>query len=212
MKRIIVAAVGIAAFLVAEMSLAAPPPAKRPMPKGPNSQDVDYEFNVLTDAKVRLLNPPVEFDEKGRPKKLDSEESKKRKGDTPAEQKLPGIKSEFNVLKPGDVVQVTFSRPKNPKDLENTTWSAIAGQMVGVITTVDADKDEGKIMTVRVSPNSPPQVGGDKAGGRMKPRGEAGSRSVIKPDQRQASVIVIVEQAPEPENRGKGVKKKKKTN
>lgn len=208
MKRVIIGAVGIAALLLGEMSLAAPPPAKRPMPKGPNSQDVDYEFNVLADAKVRLLNPPVEFDEKGRPKKFDSEENKKRKGDTPAEQKLPGIKSEFNALKPGDVVQITFSRPKNPKDLPNTTWSTITGPMVGVITTVDADKEEGKIMTVRVSPNGPPQ-GGDK-GGRMKLRGEAGSRSVIKPEQRQASVIVIVEQAPEPENPGKGFKKKKK--
>jgi hypothetical protein len=207
MKGTIITALGIAALLLGEMSLAAPPP-KRPMPgKGPNSQDVDYEFNVLADVKVRLLNPPVEFDDKGRPKKLDSEESRKRKGDTPAEQRLPGIKSDFNVLKPGDVVQVSFSRPKNPKDLENTTWSAISGQMVGVITNVDSDK-ETKLMTVRVSPNGPPQ-GGDKGGGRMKQRGEAGSRSVIKPEQRQASVIVIVEQAPEPENRGKGFKKKK---
>jgi hypothetical protein len=209
MKRIIVAAVGIAALLFSEMSLAAPPAKGKPMPKGNNS-DVDYEFNVLEDAKVRLLNPPVEFDEKGQPKKFSSEESKKRKGDTPAEQKLPGIKCEFNVLKPGDVVQVSFSRPKNPKDLENTTWSSVAGQMTGVITNVDADKEEGKIMTVRVSPNGPPQ-GGDKGGGRMKQRGEAGSRNTIKPEQRQASVIVIVEQAPEPENRGKGFKKKKKT-
>jgi hypothetical protein len=204
MKRTILVAAGIAALVLADMSLAAAPP-KRPIPgKGPNSQDVDYEFNVLADVKVRLLHPPLEFDDKGRPKKLDSEESKKRKGDTPAEQRLPGIKSDFNVLKPGDVVQVTFSRPKNPKDLENTTWSSISGQMVGVITNVDSDK----LMTVRVSPNGPPQ-GGDKGGGRMKLRGEAGSRSVIKPEQRQASTIVIVEQGPEPETPRKGLKKMK---
>lgn len=208
MTRIIAAVIGIASLLFAEMSLAAPP-AKKPMGKNAASGgDIDYEFNVLEDVKVRLLNPPVEFDEKGRPKKYDGDELKKRKGDSAAEQKLPGIKSEFNVLKPGDVVQVSFSRPKNPKDLENTTWSALAGQMTGVVANVEGK--EGKSLTVRVSPNGPPQTGGNGGGAKMKLRGDA-PKNTIKPDQRQASVIVIVEQAPEPESpRGKGFKKKKK--
>ena len=204
MKRVIIAVGGIAALLLAEVSLAAPP-VRKPMPGGGNSQDVDYEFNVLADAKVRLKNLPVEFDEKGSPKKYQGDELKKRKGDDAAEQKLIGYKSGYDVLKPGDVVQVSFSRPRNPKDLENTTWSAISGQMLGVITNVDADK-EGKVMTVRVSPNGPPQVG-DK-GGRMKLRDNA-AKNVIKADQRQASLIVIVEQAPEPESKG-GKRPKKK--
>ena len=56
---------------------------------------------------------------------------------------------------PGDIVAVTFSRPKNPKDLENTTWSTLAGQMNGIISDIGGADDE-KVMTVRVSPNGPP--------------------------------------------------------
>ena len=205
MKRIAVAVIGLASFIVAEMSLAAPPPRK-PMQR-PGTGDIDYEFHVLGDVKVRLLNPPVEFDDKGRPKKYDSEEGKKRRGDTPAEQKLPGIKSEYSVLKPGDVVAVTFSRPKNPKDLENTGWTTLSGQMNGVISDIGGS-DEGKVMTVRVSPNGPPQAGGG-GGKRMRPQGDA-PKNTIKPETRQASVIVIVEQGAEPENRGKRFKKKNK--
>jgi hypothetical protein len=204
MKRVLAAAIGIATILLIEMSAEAQP-AKRPMPKGPSNGDTDYEFNVLADVKVRLLNLQPEFDEKGRLKKLEGTEYKQRKGDTAAEQKLPGFKSDFKELKPGDVVQVSFSKPKNPKDLENTTWTAISGGMRGVVTNVD-DKD-GKVMVIRVNPNGPPQAG-DK-GGRMKLRGDA-PLNTIKPEVRQASMIVIVEQAPEPENRGKGFKKKKK--
>jgi hypothetical protein len=206
MNRVLAATIGIAAVLFLELSAVEAQPAKRPMPKGSGNGDVDWEFNVLEDVKVRLLNLPVEFDDKGRLKKLEGTEYKQRKGDTAAEQKLPGFKCDFKDLKPGDVVQVSFSKPKNPKDLENTTWTAIAGGMRGVVTNVD-EKD-GKVMVIRVNPNGPPQAG-DK-GGRMKLRGDA-PMNTIKPEVKQASMIVIVEQAPEPESRpGKGFKKKKK--
>jgi hypothetical protein len=209
MKRLLLvfAIAGIAALMCVEATRGAVP-RFRPFPGGgfkpqqrPGAgagQGVDYEFSVLETAKVRLLNPPAEFDDKGNPRKLTSEELKKRKGDDPAEQKLTGVKSDFGVLKPGDVVQITFSRPKNPKDLENTTWTTLSGQMVGVVADVNPGKTS-KSLTVRVFPNGPPTAGdGGNRKGML--RGDA-PKNVIKPDQRQASIIVIAEQGPDQDAR-----------
>jgi hypothetical protein len=217
MKRscLVLAIVGIAAFLSVQISLAAGPRIARIPGKGAGgrnpagaAQSIDYEFSVLDSAKVRLANPPVQFDDKGRPKKLTSEEMKKLKGDDAAEQKLTGIKSSFDVLKPGDVVQISFSRPKKPKDLENTGWTSISGGLVGVVTNVDAGK--AKSLTVRVSPNGTPQFDqSGKGGDRQALLRRDAPKNVIKADQRQASVIVIVDQAPDQEMKQAKRKKNK---
>jgi hypothetical protein len=213
MKRMIVAVLGIAALLMTGVSEGAKPgrkPNRQFRPNKANMVVIDYEFTVLNDARVRLMKLPVEFDEKGQPKKYVGEELKKLKGTSPAEQKMMGYKSDFGVLKPGDVVRVSFSRPKNAKDLEKTSWSPLAGSMLGIITNVETDKD-ARLMTLRVSPNGPPPTAGDNNGRRKKRMQPDAPKNVIKPAQRQASMIVIVEQAPDPEYKApkRGKKKKK---
>jgi hypothetical protein len=76
-------------------------------------QDIDIE--ATDDVKVRVLNPPTETDEKGRPKRLTSAELKKLKGPDP---RLPGYNAEFDNLRQGMIVQVTLSKRKEaPKPM-----------------------------------------------------------------------------------------------
>lgn len=184
--------------------------------------NVDYELTTAEGVKVRIKELQMEFDEKGRVKKYTPEELKKRKGDTPEEQKLSGYKIDYNVLKPGDVIQVSLSRVN--KDKESKSWSS-AGNMVGTVIDVSAN-----VITLRVNPNGPPpaanQQGGRPGGGEGKPgagnaerggggkgggpQGQAANKVVISADKSQATTIMILEQAPEPEGkRGKDREKKK---
>lgn len=172
---------------------------------------IDYELPVSETVKVRLKDLQVEFDDKGRPVKLTPEELKKRKGDDAAEQKLPGYKVNFSVLKPGDIVQVSMSKPK---DKEKTSWTA-AGQYLGILLDVDQEK-----LTVRVDPAGPPPAGSipgnkggkpDKKGGKTVAKEGGPPKVAVDAEQRQATTILIVEQAPDKEGkRGKEKKKKDK--
>jgi hypothetical protein len=73
-------------------------------------QPKDYEFQAIDDIKVRLNNPPVQFDDKGRPKKYTAKELKELKGNDP---KLPGYQGEFGDLKQDQIVQVTLVKKKD---------------------------------------------------------------------------------------------------
>lgn len=185
---------------------------------------IDYELTAADAVRVRLKDLPIEFDDKGHLKKFTPEDLKKKKGDTADEQKLTGYKSDFNVLKPGDVIQVSLSKLNKDKEAKG----GAAGNYVGVIVDMS-----DKVITLRVHPNGPvpravaaPEGRGGQGGGKNPEKGErpggkgpegrggagapAANRVVIAADKSQASTIVIIEQAPEPEGkRGKEREKKK---
>jgi hypothetical protein len=73
----------------------------------------DFDLQAAKDATVRFLNPPMEYDDKGYPKKYTPEELKKLKGTNP---NLPGYEADFEKLKIGDNVRVTFKKPQLNKD------------------------------------------------------------------------------------------------
>lgn len=191
--------------------------------QGQAANSIEYELTAADSVKVRMKDLSIEFDEKGHPKKFTAEELKKRKGETAEEQKLPGYKSDFNVLKPGDVIQVSLSKVK---DKEAKTFSSSAGSFVGLIVDMS-----DKSITLRVNPNGPPPQatammnrGGDRGGknpeGKPMPNGNRGgkegggagpaaaNRVVIAGDKSQATTILIIEQAPEPEGK-RGPERKK---
>lgn len=173
---------------------------------------VDYVLAVNEGVKVRVKDLAVEFDDKGRPLKMTPEELKKRKGDDPADQKLPGYKSSFSILKPGDVVQVFLSKPK---DKEKTVWIPANQQYLGILLEVDELK-----LTLRVNPAGPPPAGSipmTRGGDKKKPGApnntpapkDSGTlRVALDDEQRQATTILIVERAPEKEGKRPPPKKK----
>lgn len=156
--------------------------ARAPQPARPAGKDHDYEMTAAAGVKVRLLNLPREFDDKGRIKEYTEEELKQLKGADPGDQDLPGFKSAFAALRKGDVVQVSLSAPKangdrktvGTEEKDQPTWVA-AGQLSGTITHA-ADKS----LTVRVSNDRSP----------------SDAKTVLDPGQKQATMIVIQQRGP----------------
>ncbi|MGH7170150.1 MAG: hypothetical protein ACRELF_01360 [Gemmataceae bacterium] len=74
------------------------------------------DWHSIDDVKVRMVQPPPAFDDKGNPKRYTRKELRELKGDP----KLPGYPAEFSDLKPGQYVQVTLVRKRGvrrrPKD------------------------------------------------------------------------------------------------
>src|SRR5258707_1201113 len=70
----------------------------------------DFDLQAADDVKVRMLNLPDLFDEKGNPKKYTADELKDLKG---SDTKLPGYTSDFSSLKNGQQVTVYLSKPKS---------------------------------------------------------------------------------------------------
>lgn len=73
------------------------------------TQRKEFDLQATDDVNVRLAKLPLEFDDKGYPKKYTDKELKERKGPDP---NLPGYASSFEELKPGHIVKVTFGRAK----------------------------------------------------------------------------------------------------
>jgi hypothetical protein len=69
----------------------------------------DVEWQANDDAKVRRVNPPPQFDDKGRIKPYTRKELKELKGDD----KLPGYPAEFSDIKQDQIVDVTLVRKKD---------------------------------------------------------------------------------------------------
>jgi hypothetical protein len=70
----------------------------------------DVDLQATDEMKVRTLNPPVEFDEKGKPRKYTAKELKEMRG---PDRKLPGYTADFESLKIGQIVRVTVARRKS---------------------------------------------------------------------------------------------------
>jgi hypothetical protein len=181
----------------------------------PVNYDVHFTFNTEV-GKVRTVDPPTEFDEKGNIKKHTKEELKALKGDTPEEKKMPGYKSDLADIRVGDYVQVALSvyktvpkkkeKPKKkgkdeaeeekPKEKEKDgeekekegKW-VVTAQFIGKVTKADAaNTDSEPKLTVQVSTVQVVQ-------GNAKP---GGNRNItVKPEQAQATLILIGKRPPE---------------
>lgn len=75
---------------------------------GKATQEIPVQ--VADDAKIRNYNPPLEFDDKGRPKRFTSKELKALRGPDP---KVPGYPSDFDNLHNGQVVQLSLFKKKD---------------------------------------------------------------------------------------------------
>jgi len=72
----------------------------------------DVELRPSDDMKVRMIQPPADFNEKGRPRKYTEKELKELKGSDP---KLPGYSADFDNLKADQVVKVYLSARKDAR-------------------------------------------------------------------------------------------------
>ncbi len=84
----------------------------------------DVEWTATDEVKVRMLNPPPQFDDKGRIKRYTRKELKELKGND----KLRGYPAEFSDLKTDQYVEVTLVKKKG-------------GPRPGVKRGKDADPD-----------------------------------------------------------------------
>src|SRR5262249_8625649 len=71
--------------------------------------DLKQGIDATEDCKFRMENPPLQFDDKGKPKKPTQKELKELKGDD----KQPGYPATFADLKIGQVVKITLVKPKD---------------------------------------------------------------------------------------------------
>jgi hypothetical protein len=164
---------------------------------------IDFTFTFNSDVgKVRSIDPPTEYDEKGNIKKLTAEELKKLKGDDPAEKKMVGYKSDFSELQTGDIVQIALSVKKNTpaksdksgkdgdkslvedvKDKPDSPKWVVAGLLLGKVTRIEnANTDAEPKMTVQVTTAQIVAPGRNAPGTR---------KQTINPEQAQATVILI---------------------
>jgi hypothetical protein len=86
----------------------------------------NLKIMTIDDVKVRTINPPVQYDDKGKKKVYTAKEKKELKGDP----KLPGYTAGFEDLKVNQVVEVTLVRKKTDKDPKQllTSMIVIGGQ------------------------------------------------------------------------------------
>lgn len=75
-----------------------------------------YEIKLVAadNLKVRVLRPPQDFDEKGRPRRYTSKELKALKGEG-EDAKLRGYMADFDSLKQGQIVSVTVVKKQEAK-------------------------------------------------------------------------------------------------
>jgi hypothetical protein len=71
------------------------------------------DFQTSPDVAVRVLHPPEAFDDKGNLKRYTPEELRKLKGSNP---RLPGYEAKQEDLTPGNIVQVTLSPRRRPRE------------------------------------------------------------------------------------------------
>src|SRR5262249_42090031 len=71
----------------------------------------DLDVNSTEDLKVRLKNPPVKFDDKGKIVKYTEKELKELKGDDP---KLTGYNGDFSDIRPNGYIELHLMKKKGP--------------------------------------------------------------------------------------------------
>lgn len=90
----------------------------------------DYEIQTDDNTKIRFLQPPLIFDDKGNPKKYTSAELQQMR-----DPRLPGYKGDFDQLKPGHIVKITLGKKPAPpgandpgEDLPYATMVLVTGE------------------------------------------------------------------------------------
>ncbi len=97
-------------------------------------QTKDIELQAADDMKVRTMLPPVEYDDKGKRRKLTPKELKEFQGPDP---KLKGFIADFDNLKPDQKVEVHLEKPKTvPKSKTKGKGDATAGEKPKVVMIV----------------------------------------------------------------------------
>jgi hypothetical protein len=156
-------------------------------PNQPNNQPVNRQITINTDyvitfntlgGKVRLTNPPIQYDDKGRPKKLTSEDLAKLKGEETGDDKLPGYAAEPTEITTGDTVTITLKMPdpnkkpakddaankddkttpdtktaakdEKPGSKDISDWISAGPPLVAKVQKID-NNSNGVVLTVRVS-------------------------------------------------------------
>jgi hypothetical protein len=179
--------------------------------------EVTFTFNGDV-GKVRTISPPEEFDDKGNIKKHTKEELKALKGDTPAEKKMVGYKSDISEVQVGDVIQVALSSnkanlqkaaKKGKKDKEadleeekpdkggKSKWVTVA-QVIGTVTKANAgNTDAGSTLTIRITTQVIQGRGGNR-------------NQTIDPEQAQATLVIIGKRATDGQGGVPAGKRKKK--
>jgi hypothetical protein len=80
-------------------------------------QTADIELEADDETKVRTMVLPVEYDDKGKPKKFTPKELRELKGPN---KKLPGYTADWDNLGKGQLVEVYIPKPKKPKTKPKT--------------------------------------------------------------------------------------------
>ena len=70
-----------------------------------------FVLEVSDDVAVRVLQLPLQFDEMGQPRKYTAEEIRQMRG---VNHRLPGYKSDYDSLKAGQIVRVSFRPVQAP--------------------------------------------------------------------------------------------------
>jgi hypothetical protein len=107
----------------------------------------DVEFQAKDDVKVRTMNLPEQFDEKGNIKKYTKQELAELKG---KDKNLPGYESSIEKLEVGQVAKVTLVLvSKKPATGDKETAGVLGAdkkmQVKTIVILADADKGDVKI-------------------------------------------------------------------
>ncbi|MBV9123412.1 MAG: hypothetical protein JO112_08655 [Planctomycetes bacterium] len=73
------------------------------------TEHIDFDLPARAEVKVRTLDLPPKYDDKGNPSNYTPQELKDRKGSNP---KLPGYESLWDNLQPGQMVRIYVAKPK----------------------------------------------------------------------------------------------------
>ncbi len=98
----------------------------------------DVEFQAEESVKVRTMDLPEQFDEKGNIKKYTREELRQLKG---KDTNLPGYESAFEALKEGQLIQVTLAAHHAKKP---ATTSGDAKEKLTLDKALEKDKEKDK--------------------------------------------------------------------
>jgi hypothetical protein len=101
----------------------------------------DVDVQAIDDVIVRMKTPRLEYDDKGRPKKLTKEELKEAKGEGELA-KLDGYKAEFSDLQTEQIIQVTVVRKKGAPAPKPKAPAVKKGKGKDMDADIDALADE----------------------------------------------------------------------
>jgi hypothetical protein len=106
------------------------------------SEHKDFDLESTPEVKVRYLELPAQYDDKGQLKKYTAAELKELKGKNPD---LPGYEADFDKLAPGQTVRVSLAKPKADKDKDAPDDKKPVVSMVVIVADAPAaDPPKGK--------------------------------------------------------------------